>query len=135
MQLLDDHLADYIRTFRGLEDTVLLFAGDHGNRMGSIVETVIGRVEERMPFVSLIVPKRLLRAAPALEDNLLANERRLTTWIDLHETFKDLLNVDKLLAQVNGRSRSHHERRGYSLWRQKVPLERTCKEAVRASDR
>jgi hypothetical protein len=67
-------------------DTSALYALDHGPRNDEIRNTPIGRVEERMPLLSIIIPEHIKRKYPHLEENLQTNENQLTSPYDLHET-------------------------------------------------
>jgi len=44
--------------------------------------------ENALPLLHMIVPNRVLREFPHLEQNLLANQQRLTTGFDLHATLR-----------------------------------------------
>lgn len=71
-----------------------LFAskGDHGNRFGPVLQTVIGRIEERMPLFAVRIPKRLDERYPLLKPTLASNSERLLTWLDLHRMLDDIAN-------------------------------------------
>lgn len=69
---------------------------DHGIRWGDIRKTYQGQMEERLPFVIITLPKWLKETYPVAAANLKKNVRRLTTPFDLHETLKDLLDVNNL---------------------------------------
>lgn len=124
IQLLDEHIANFMANFPNMNETVFILAGDHGNRFGSVLETVIGKIEERMPYVALFMPKPFIRDNPSVARNLKANERRLTTWLDMHETLLDLLDLN-FVSRTAAKSK-----RAYSLWREVVPPNRTCDEAL-----
>jgi arylsulfatase A-like enzyme len=69
-----------------LDNTVLLMMGDHGNRFDPIRKTVIGRVEERMPFLAVSLPKKLEH----FRKNLEANSNVLMSWHDVYEMLMDV---------------------------------------------
>ncbi|XP_060063839.1 uncharacterized protein LOC132544282 [Ylistrum balloti] len=75
-----------------LNKTVLLFFSDHGSRVDEIRNTYIGRIEDRMPFVSIVIPEVLKKKYPAIVENLRANEQRLTTTFDTYSALRDVLN-------------------------------------------
>jgi hypothetical protein len=57
-----------------------------------MIYTATGRVEERMPLLSIIIPEHIKRKYPHIEENLQTNEKRLTSPYDLHETLMDIAN-------------------------------------------
>jgi hypothetical protein len=64
--------------------------GDHGNRFGSILQTVIGRIEERMPLFAIRIPELINKEFPHLLTNLELNSEKLMTWLDLHQLLLDI---------------------------------------------
>lgn len=74
-----------------LNNTFLLFLSDHGHRFDAMRATLIGRIEERMPFFSLVVPPSLFKTHPQVIENLKLNVKRLTTPYDIHFTVMDIL--------------------------------------------
>ena len=58
----DEPYYDFIRKLDEaghFKDTVFIFFSDHGIRFGPIRETYIGKLEERLPFMILVLPPRL----------------------------------------------------------------------------
>jgi len=49
-----------------LDNTLLILMGDHGHRFHPIRRTFTGRIEERLPFFSMMVPRILLKKNPFL---------------------------------------------------------------------
>lgn len=47
-----------------LNNTILIVLSDHGNRFNEIRQTLIGRWEERMPFIAFYVPPRFRKLHP-----------------------------------------------------------------------
>jgi hypothetical protein len=92
--------------------------GDHGNRFDEIRSSVIGRVEERMPFLSISLPPSL----DHLRESLERNSDVLTSWHDVYETLMDLAVNNT--EQISPRQiRFGHK--GLSLFRP-IPTNRTC---------
>jgi len=60
--------------------------GDHGNRFDLFRVTDMGRVEERMPLLSISLPKSM----EYFRRNLEHNSKVLTSWYDLHEFLLDM---------------------------------------------
>ncbi|KAJ8983427.1 hypothetical protein NQ317_005892 [Molorchus minor] len=106
---------DYYAFFKALkkeghlESTALFFISDHGIRWGDIRQTYQGRMEERLPFVILYLPKWYKEQNHRAYKNLERNVRRLTTPFDLRDA--------KRLS------------RGYSLFSE-ITKERTCEDAA-----
>ena len=75
-QLVDEPLAKFFDSFKSmLHNTLLVFAGDHGPRYGPSVPSAYGRMEERLPLVTIRVPDPLIKKYPHLEKFLAANKR------------------------------------------------------------
>jgi len=84
----------------------------------------IGKLEERLPFVVVRLPPRLMKVNRRLAAALEVNAARLTTPFDIYETLSDLRDFD-------GTSRHGCDRlvkRGCSLLSE-IPSERTCESA------
>ncbi|CAH1187353.1 unnamed protein product [Phyllotreta striolata] len=121
--------ADFLRLFKTLaegkhlDNTALIFMSDHGMRWGSIRETYQGRMEERLPFLNLLLPQSFRNKYPSAYNNLLLNSMRLTTPFDLHETLMDLADPPQLARDLN-----RPPSRGISLFRP-IGETRTCSDA------
>lgn len=109
-----------------LEHTALIFMSDHGMRFGGIRSTYQGMMEERLPFLYIVLPKRFINKYPHFKLNLRTNMRRLTTHYDLHETLLDLYNYEKLSNKYF--DMQNVSRKAYSLF-DKIPATRTCSDA------
>uniref|UniRef100_A0A183A823 Guanylate cyclase domain-containing protein n=1 Tax=Echinostoma caproni TaxID=27848 RepID=A0A183A823_9TREM len=107
---------------------VILFA-DHGPRMGSARLSAQGKMNERLPLLSFILPQRLIRAWPKAREALHRNRERLTTLFDVHMTLRHLLHwqthkSDTRVSSVPKPAVS----RGSSLFVE-LPVHRSCAEA------
>jgi hypothetical protein len=102
---------------------MFILMSDHGARFSSLLrETYQGKLEERLPFISIRMPKKFQDKYPQLMYNLRLNSHRLTTPFDLHETFEHLFEFhssDSYQSKTN---------RSYSLF-QLIPENRTCLQA------
>ncbi|KAJ9576012.1 hypothetical protein L9F63_007112, partial [Diploptera punctata] len=80
-----------------LNNTVLIVLGDHGNRFSDLRQTDIGRVEERMPFLSVWLPSALKEKYPHLQKGLQSNRNILLSWYDFYEMLMDIAsnNLDE----------------------------------------
>ncbi len=47
-----------------MNNTFVIFFGDHGYRYGSLRQTAQGKLEERMPLNLIFAPKRFLENHP-----------------------------------------------------------------------
>lgn len=115
-----------------LEKTVLIFLSDHGIRWGGIRSTYQGRMEERLPFVYVIIPEWYREIYTQAYANLRKNSRRLTTPFDIHEMLKDLLDpfalTAKHLEEKYEAENAKNTSRGQSLFRT-ISSKRTCEDA------
>ncbi|XP_031351350.1 uncharacterized protein LOC116176732 isoform X2 [Photinus pyralis] len=129
----DDSYTDFFNQLEQsdfLKNTVLIFMSDHGIRWGDIRSTYQGRMEERLPFLFIVLPKDYRDNFPQTVANMNRNVNRLTTPFDLHETLKDLLNpyslqnvfINERIGKRSGKERS------YSLF-EPIPTNRTCEKA------
>ena len=78
-----------------LNNTLLVIMGDHGSRASSFRSTLLGKLEERLPFLSITVPEWLKQRYPQMVKNMKANTQRIITPLDLHATFNHLLHYPK----------------------------------------
>jgi len=91
---VDEYHANFIDQLdrRGhLNNTVVLLMSDHGLRFGKIRSTYIGSLEERLPYMFLLLPPWLRAAHSRRFDALRANTRRLVTNFDFHVTLRQIL--------------------------------------------
>ncbi|XP_039291014.1 uncharacterized protein LOC111047583 [Nilaparvata lugens] len=116
--------------------TVTLVLGDHGNRIDGIRRTDVGRIEDMMPMVSIILPPWVDTVYPKWRPALRENMRRFTSTFDLHATFEHVLStlessktVPRNLGfeKMSEYNRRHFNgsRRGVSLF-EPVPKTRDC---------
>ncbi|CAF0937954.1 unnamed protein product [Adineta ricciae] len=79
-----------------LDNTIVIFCGDHGHRQHRIRLTRIGSFEVKLPFFSMLLPESFKRNFPQATSNFEKNQKVLTTWWDVYET---LVNVLKMTEQ------------------------------------
>ncbi|CAF1322881.1 unnamed protein product [Rotaria sp. Silwood1] len=121
----DDELVEFLKLMnnRGyFDNTIFILMSDHGARFSSLRKTYQGKLEERLPFLSIRMPKKFQDNYPNLMYNLRLNSHRLTTPFDLHETFEHLFEFH---SPNRYQSKSN---RSYSLF-QLIPQYRTCSQA------
>ncbi|RXG55863.1 hypothetical protein Avbf_05932 [Armadillidium vulgare] len=104
--------------------TILFFISDHGIRFGKFRETDWGRYEENLPSVFIVLPEWFHERFPIASKNLQENSLRLSTPLDLHETFKDIL-YEKYSDKNHVLKNSSDKERRISLF-QRLPITRTC---------
>lgn len=120
IQHADDDVVEMLGQTRKnglLNDTILIILGDHGSRYGELRETIQGKIEERLPFLSVTLPDRMLKNFPEIAKNLKRNSELLTSYFDLHATFKHILSYPSLPTGV---------KYGASLFTQLNETERLC---------
>uniref|UniRef100_T1JBW3 Sulfatase N-terminal domain-containing protein n=1 Tax=Strigamia maritima TaxID=126957 RepID=T1JBW3_STRMM len=119
----------YYKFFKNYNDSnfnnnsILIFFSDHGLRFGKILDSYVGKIEERMPFFLLLFPPWFPLKYPLLWRNIQINKHRLTTPFDIYQTLRDIVNFtgDAPVANVS--------ERGISLFRE-IPSDRTCEDAA-----
>lgn len=123
------------------DNTVILFISDHGYRFGKFRESFLGYYEESLPFFYLKIPPTLKTRYPDWHRHLKENAQKLTTPLDLFETFSDLLQLATKATQVASTTDSYENtfhnpypflltrspkfRTRYSLF-EEIPTNRTC---------
>jgi hypothetical protein len=121
----DDELLEFLQLMykRGyFDNTIFIVMSDHGARFSSLRKTYQGKLEERLPFLSIRMPLKFQEKYPHLMYNLRLNSHRLTTPFDLHETFEYLFEFH---SNDPYQSKSN---RSYSFF-QLIPENRTCLQA------
>jgi hypothetical protein len=117
-----------------LNNTLVIFLSDHGMRFGKIRETVIGWLEERLPFFYMWIPLWFRQKYPEVAKSMLINRDRLTSPYDVHVTLKDVLgrnrdgdtaNNSENIKNVFSTSGSAGCPKCVSLF-QEVPYNRSC---------
>jgi hypothetical protein len=122
VELIDELLLDSMTEFKNkgyLNNTLLIVMGDHGWRYGDFRQTVQGKLEERLPLFTMILPEWFKKKYPQLDKNLKTNTQRLTSWYDGYATLNHLLTYPK---EPDGLPH------GKSLLTE-IPAVRSCKDA------
>ncbi|EGT60280.1 hypothetical protein CAEBREN_16082 [Caenorhabditis brenneri] len=100
----DQDLANFLIKHKGdLENSFLFMMSDHGHRFDSIRKTSIGRKEERLPFFSMALPKKL-REERKLMNTVGDNTRMLTSFFDVYTTFRHILSFPTVPNTFRGKS-------------------------------
>lgn len=127
---LDDDVLAYIKSL-DLNTTAFLFFGDHGHRNGKFRQTFVGKMEDRLPWLAIVLPAWFKLRYPLLHKNLVRNSNNLVTLFDVHEALVDLLFLDNSFSPIRPRdlpSANQTPRKGVSLFQQ-IPRNRSCKDA------
>ncbi|XP_017023548.1 uncharacterized protein [Drosophila kikkawai] len=110
-------------------NTFVLLMSDHGLRFGPFTDTFQGMREISLPTVIAIYPRWMVRRFPLAIKNLKTNAHRLMTTHDLHETLKDLANLENLNDEhIRSRTWQLRNDRNVSLFLP-IPEERSCSSA------
>ncbi|KAH8264264.1 hypothetical protein KR038_005607 [Drosophila bunnanda] len=110
-------------------NTFVLLMSDHGMRFGQFSDTLQGMREISLPTAIAIYPRWMVRRFPLAIKNLKTNAHRLMTTHDLHETLKDLANLENLKDDnIRRRTLQLRNDRNVSLFLP-IPEERSCSSA------
>lgn len=124
----DDDFLEFLQWLNNngfLQNTVLVFFSDHGARIDRIRNTFVGRIEDRMPLLQIVVPEHIRNAFPELNKSMQTNTERLTTPFDLHQMLVDVLKQN---FRSPTKSYINKTLRSVSLF-QPVPESRSCMDA------
>lgn len=105
-----------------MKNSIPFFDSDHGIRFGEFRQTFIRKIEERLPFLFLILPKWFKEKYPEMYQYLKINQQRLTTSLDVFETLTHILNFYTYNIQ------KCKPWRGLSLFNP-IPQTRRCEDA------
>ncbi|XP_013790890.1 uncharacterized protein LOC106474743 [Limulus polyphemus] len=117
----DDDILGFLKDLHHssiLNNTLLILMSDHGHRFAEIRKSQQGKLEERLPFFSLVLPPWFSTKYPKLYRNLQTNVDRLTTPFDIYSTLMTVLHTSVPL-------RGSVEKRSISLFSE-VPSQRSC---------
>lgn len=118
----------YLNFFKALKEekllnrTVVIFYSDHGIRFGDIRQTYVGKLEERLPFLYMIMPEGYKSRNPSAFAHLVTNSARLTTPFDIYDTVMNLVHTQPT------RVHKRYSAKGYSLLGAH-PSNRSCADA------
>lgn len=99
-------------------NTMIILFGDHGSRNDDVRNTMQGKLEERLPWLSISVPDWLIRKFPHIGLALEHNQHIITSPFDMHATLRHILTYPK----------EPHGEKTQSLFTQ-LPHTRTCSDA------
>ncbi|XP_037292951.1 uncharacterized protein LOC115449169 isoform X2 [Manduca sexta] len=125
----DEHTVEFLQALRDqgrLRDTLLFVMGDHGPRYAKVRDTLQGKLEERLPFMTIVLPETLRRSRPEALDALKHNAHVLTTPHDIHATVLDAMDLQRYWNPY--KVRGADLARGLTLF-EPIPKNRSCSEA------
>lgn len=96
-EYMDQDLVDFFEFLRNggfLKDMFVIVFADHGARYSRVRKTIQGKVEERLPFMSIAVPDWFKHRHKQLYRNLVRNSDKLATPFDIHKTLVHILNIE-----------------------------------------
>ena len=98
LSFADNDLLRVLRTFvkhKYHENTVIVIFGDHGSRNDDVRNTMQGKLEERLPWLSISVPEWIEEKYPDITSALKQNQDIISTPFDLHATLHHVLTYPK----------------------------------------
>ena len=116
---MDDDLLKFMQMMRNkghFDNTIFILFGDHGARFAGFRETMTGKLEERLPFLSVTLPRKLMETNAQIRQAMQSNKKVLTSYFDIHATLAHLITYP-------------HEPNitiGQSLFKKIDPEKRTC---------
>lgn len=102
--------------------------GDHGNRIGYVMYTYVGRIEERMTMFSVYFPEWYRRKYPERMRQLEINKHRLTSNYDVHRMVREIVNNTLSQQEEDPINSTMAVSKGISLFRP-IPTNRSCSDA------
>ena len=116
----DEDLTNLLKQLKdnsAMDNSMIVIFGDHGYRFAGLRKTLQGKLEERLPHMSITLPKWFPQKHPDLFKNLQHNSKLLTTPFDMYVTLKHILNYPKVPDDIKV---------GQSLFTKIEPKERAC---------
>uniref|UniRef100_T1KE88 Uncharacterized protein n=2 Tax=Tetranychus urticae TaxID=32264 RepID=T1KE88_TETUR len=137
-QMVDQPVAQFLRSLSPsvLDNSIVILMGDHGTRIGRWVqpwgdqiENPYARAEGSLPFFAIRIPDSLDSKYPHLRKYLSLNENRLSSWYDIHQIL-----LDTAQGQFQPVGIRTDIPVAYSLFREEIPISRTCEDANISQD-
>ncbi|PFX29790.1 uncharacterized protein LOC111324377 [Stylophora pistillata] len=76
-------------------NTMIVLFGDHGSRNDEVRNTMQGKLEERLPWLSISIPDWLIRKFPPIGSALQHNQGIISSPFDMHATLRHILTYPK----------------------------------------
>ena len=95
VQIMDDDLVEWLGKLEELNvfnTSIVIFMSDHGARFSKMRSTLQGKLEERLPFFSIMVPSWFEQRFPNAYAHLKINSQsRFMTPFDIHASLMSVL--------------------------------------------
>ena len=98
LSFADNDLLRVLRTFverKYHENTVIVIFGDHGSRNDDIRNHMQGKLEERLPWLSISIPAWVEEKYPDIASAMEHNQHVISSPFDLHATLHHVLTYPK----------------------------------------
>jgi len=124
IEIVDKHFPEFLKHMdqHFSNNTVTIIFGDHGPRYGEYRQTLVGKLEERLPALFVLVPPWLIQKYPYIAANLQQNQHLLTTAFDIHQTVRDIMLLEQPFLDLPIKNNT-----GVSLLRP-IPRNRSCED-------
>ena len=125
VHLADSDVIDFLKFLKESkfkENTTVLIFGDHGYRTGRYRGTMKGKLEERLPFLSITLPPSYRKSYPRHMKNLRSNSEILTSHFDVYQTLRHIISLS------NNTQYTRNRKIGNSLFTDITSLNRTCED-------
>ncbi|XP_021950524.1 uncharacterized protein LOC110847822 [Folsomia candida] len=135
IQLVDATYANFFKRIQEkgyLDNTLLIFMGDHGYRYGPFRETILGYYEDKLPNMWIRLPPWIKEEFPEWQTALEINSRRLSSPFTMYWTLNRILEMfssidpphDSINANLSGKlvPRKHTLQNFFEI----LPEDNTC---------
>ncbi|GFS09008.1 hypothetical protein ElyMa_003027200 [Elysia marginata] len=122
----DEIYLQFLKRLKGdntLNNTVIVWFSDHGERFGKIRHTYQGTIESSTPYLFFVFPPWFEKKYPDVMRVFRTNQHRLTSHYDTYATMQDILNFKGVVGP-----KGKLGERSISMFRE-IPEDRTCKDA------
>ncbi|RUS85884.1 hypothetical protein EGW08_006368, partial [Elysia chlorotica] len=112
-----------LKNSNALNNTVIVWFSDHGERFGKIRYTYQGTIESSTPYLFFVFPPWFEKKYPDVMRVFRTNQNRLTSHYDTYATMQDILNFKGVVGP-----KGQLGQRSISMFRE-IPEDRTCSDA------
>ncbi|PIC45015.1 hypothetical protein B9Z55_005184 [Caenorhabditis nigoni] len=109
-----------------LDNSFVLFMGDHGLRFGDVRKTFVGALDVNNPFLAISIPKKL-RTNTKILDLMTKNAKQLQTHFDTRSALLDILKFQAASNFTDTTPLEIPGEKGYSYLREQPSTIRNCR--------